>query len=120
MPSAGEAGLTDDEVKAKAPDFYVSELKERLAKGPASFDLAAIIGEAGDPADDPTTMWPEDARKTINLGTIAISATEPEASCDAVTFDPANLAEGITGPANDPIFAVRSSAYAMSLTRRSN
>lgn len=120
VPSGGETGLTDDEAKAKSADFYADELKERLAKGPASFDLMAIIGEAGDPADDPTAIWPEEARKSVKLGTIAITATEAEASCDAVTFDPANLADGIAGPANDRIFAVRASAYAASLTRRSN
>jgi hypothetical protein len=30
--------------KAKGPDFYAEELKERLAKGPVVFDLVAIMG----------------------------------------------------------------------------
>jgi catalase len=118
--ASSRSGLTDDEAKAKPGDFYSDELKERLAKGPASFDLVAIIGESGDPTDDPTAMWPEDARKTVKLGVIAITATEADASCDASTFDPANLADGIAGPTNDLIFAVRSPAYAVSLSRRSN
>jgi len=29
IPEAGELGLTPDEAKAKGPDFYAPELKER-------------------------------------------------------------------------------------------
>jgi hypothetical protein len=39
IPEAGELGLTPDEAKAKGPDFYADEFKERLAKGPVLFDL---------------------------------------------------------------------------------
>ena len=72
LPVGGEAGLSDDEAKAKAPDFYSPELKDRLAKGPAEFTLTAILGEPGDPTDNPTTLWPEDQRKSVKLGTISI------------------------------------------------
>lgn len=120
VPAAGEAGLTDDEAKTKPADFYGDELKERLSKGPAAFDLVAIIGEKDDPTDDPTAEWPESSRKTVKLGSAAITTFEADAACDAGVFDPVNLADGISGPAKDPIFAVRSPAYAESLTRRSN
>ena len=53
IPEAGEVGLTQEEVKAKGPDFYMAELKERLAKGPAAFELVAILGQNGDQTDDP-------------------------------------------------------------------
>ena len=43
VPLAGEAGLTDDEAKAKPADFLVAELQERLAKGPAQFSVVAIF-----------------------------------------------------------------------------
>jgi hypothetical protein len=43
IPEAGELGLTPDEAKAKGPDFYADEFKERLAKGPVLFDLVAIV-----------------------------------------------------------------------------
>jgi len=118
---AGQLGLTDDEAKAKADAFYADELKERLAQGPASFDLVAILGEAGDPTSDPTAQWPEAERKSVKLGTLAIAALEPAATCDGATFDPvADLPEGIAGPADDPMFAIRSPAYALSLSRRTN
>jgi catalase len=118
IPDAGVVGLTDDELKAKSPDFYKEEIAERLKGGPVSFKLVAIMGEPSDPTDDPTAIWPED-RKTAPLGTIRIAALEDDAVCDGTTIDPANLPAGIDGPENDKIFVLRSAAYAISLTRRS-
>ncbi|WP_232630018.1 catalase family peroxidase [Methylobacterium sp. Leaf118] len=119
--SADKAGLTDEEVKAKPDSFYAEELKERLARGPARFDLVAILAEAGDTTSDPTVAWPEDQRRTETLGTLAITGIEPDATCDARTFDPVvDLPEGIAGPADDPMFAIRSPAYAVSVSRRAN
>ncbi len=117
MPAGGEVGLSDDEVKAKAPDFYTPELKERLANGPADFDLTAVLGEAGDPVNDPTALWP-DERKSVKVGTISITALEDNATCDAGMFDPTNVVDGIEGPKDDGIYQIRSPAYAVSLSRR--
>lgn len=118
LPVGGEVGLSDDEAKAKDPDFYRPELKERLAKGPAQFTLTAILGESGDPADDPTVLWPEDQRKSVTLGTISITGFEDDKTCDAGIFDPTNVVDGIEGPANDKIFPMRSAAYGVSFARR--
>jgi catalase len=119
VPAAGELGLTDDEAKAKPADFLVAELTERLAKGPAKFELQAIMAVAGDTTNDPTVMWTdEDKRKPVSLGTLSLSAIEPNATCDAGVFDPTILADGLAGPKDDPLFAARSPAYAISLTRR--
>ena len=118
-PAAGEAGLTDDELKSKGPDFYADELKERIGKGPIVFDLVAILGQPGDPTNDPTLRWnDEDNRATAPLGKVAIDAIAPDATCNAFSFLPANVADGIAGPANDPVFAARSGAYIVSLTHR--
>lgn len=121
-PIGGEAGLSDDEAKARPADFLVAELTERLArKTPSGFDLFAILGEKGDPTGDPTMMWPdEEKRKTVKLGTITIGAVEKNETCDAGFFDPTNLADGIAGPKDDPMFLPRQPAYAISLTRRAN
>jgi len=119
--SADKAGLTDDEAKAKPDSFYADELKERLAKGPAKFDLVAVLAESGDTLTDPTVAWPEEQRKTETLGTLSITAIEPDATCDARTFDPVvDLPEGVAGPSDDPMFAIRSPAYAVSVSRRAN
>jgi len=118
IPAGGEVGLSDEEAAKKAPDFYVPELKERLAKGPADFKLTAILGEPGDPTDDPSALWPEDTRKSIDLGTISITALENDATCDAGIFDPNNLADGVEAPANDTVLPMRSQAYGVSFSRR--
>jgi catalase len=119
VAGAGQLGLSDEELKAKPDSFYAEDLKERLAKGPVTFDFIAIIGEPGDPTDDSTEMWPEEKRKTVKLGSIAITALEASAVCDQKTSDPVlNLPEGVAGPAGDPMFAIRSPAYAISRSRR--
>lgn len=116
-----KAGLSDDELKTKPDSFYAEEMKDRLSRGSANFDLVAILAEPNDPTTDPTAIWPEEERKQQTLGTLKIEAVEPDATCDASTFDPvAELPEGIVGPADDPMFAIRSPAYAVSLSRRSN
>lgn len=118
LPVGGEAGLTDDEAKGKDPDFYRPEFKDRVAKGPVQFTLTAILGEQGDPTDDPTELWPEDQRKSVTLGTISITGFEDDKTCDAGIFDPTNVVDGIEGPANDTIFPMRSAAYGVSFARR--
>lgn len=116
-PVKGEPGLSDEDAKGKGDDFYATELKDRLAKGPAEFDLYAILGEPGDPEDDPTAEWPE-GRKEVKMGTLSISALEADATCDAGIFDPTNLADGIEAPKNDKILPMRSLDYAVSFGRR--
>jgi catalase len=119
IPDAGELGLSDDEAKAKGDNFYEAEMKERLAKGPVSFELVAIRGKEGDPTSDSTLRWDdEDARETTPLGKISIDAIAPSATCDAFSFLPGNLVDGIAGPADDPVFAARSPAYLISLIKR--
>jgi catalase len=119
IPEAGDLGLTPDEAKAKGPDFYAPELKDRLGKGPVAFNLVAILGEKGDQTSDPTLRWNnEDNRATAPLGKITINAIAPDATCNAFSFLPGNVADGIAGPTDDPVFAARSPAYAVSLIRR--
>ncbi len=119
VAGAGQLGLSDDDLKAKPDNFYADELKERLGKGPVTFDFVALLGEPGDPTGDSTATWPEENRKSVKLGTIAITAIEANAVCDKKTTDPViNLPEGVAGPANDPMFEIRSPAYAVSRTRR--
>ncbi len=116
-PVKGESGLSDEDAKGKGEDFYAAELKDRLAKGPAELDLYAIIGEPGDPEDDPTVEWPE-GRKEVKMGMLLLSALEPDATCDAGIFDPNNLVDGIEAPKNDKILPMRSLDYAVSFGRR--
>lgn len=119
LPEAGELGLTPEEATAKGADFYGAEFKERITNGPVVFDLTAIKGKSGDPTNDPTLRWDdEDNRPTTDLGKISIEAIAPDETCDAGMFLPGNVVDGIAGPTNDPVFAARSPAYAVSFGRR--
>jgi catalase len=83
--------------------------------------MFAVAGnrEPGDPTNDATALWPEENRKAVKLGTIGITALEANAVCDEKTTDPVvNLPEDVAGPANDPLFEIRSPAYAISRSRR--
>ena len=119
VAGAGQLVLSDEDLRAKPDNFYADELKERLGKGSVTFDFIAIVGEPGDPTNDATALWPEENRKTVKLGAIAITALEANTVCDGKTTDPVvNLPEGVAGPANDPLFEIRSPAYAISRSRR--
>lgn len=120
VPTAGDIGLTDDEAKAKPADFLVDDLKARIeAKTPAGFDMMAIMGKDGDEKTTATEQWvDEDKRPRVKLGTLAITALEKNETCDGAIFDPLNLASGLEGPANDPLFTQRQPAYAISIGHR--
>jgi catalase len=118
-PVGGFAGLSDAEAEGKGKDFYATELNERFARGPVSFDLFAVLGQPGDQDDDPTSEWPKD-RKTVEMGTISITGLEPTESCDVGIFDPNVLADGVEASTNDKILPMRSLDYAVSFGRRTN
>ena len=120
VPTGGEVGLTDDEAKAKPADFLVDELKGRIAaKQPTGFDMMAIIGRSGDEKTDATQQWvDEDQRPQVKVGTLTVTAIEKNETCDTAIFDPLNLATGLDGPVDDPLFTQRQPAYAISITER--
>jgi catalase len=119
VPAAGEVALTDEEAGARADDYLVIELVERLTHGPALFDLDVQLAGADDPIDDPTAPWPDD-RERITLGRIDISALayDRETGGDVLVFDPTRVPDGIVLP-DDPILHARHGAYSVSVARRS-
>ena len=114
-PVAGRVGLTDDEAKAKSPEFLMDELADRLKQGPASFNVIAQLARDGDQLTDSTDPWPQD-RTEVTMGRLVIESVTGQA-CDKETFLPTTLPAGIA-PSADPILAARSGAYAVSLSRR--
>ena len=91
---------------------------ERLAKGPARWDMILTIGEPGDEQTNPTILSPGN-REEVKAGTLTLtSATpSPEAGSYRINFDPLVMADGIE-PTNDPVLLFRSPSYATSYTRR--
>ena len=118
VPDDGEVALSDEEARSKPADFLVRDLQQRVQNGRVRLRMMAVLGRPGERADDVTVRWPdEDAHDTVRFGTIAITALEPNQTCDEGVFDPSRLADGIGIPTDD-IFAARLSAYAISLGKR--
>ena len=118
VPEAGESFLSPEAGAQRGPNFLREELAERLAHGPVAFRLTLQLAAAGDPADDPTALWPAD-RPVAELGRLEIASISPTSAADEqrLIFDPANVPDGIELSA-DPILLARSPAYAVSYGRR--
>ncbi len=83
--------------------------------------MVAVMGRPGDHSNDVTKLWEgEDARPTVKLGTLTIRALEKNETCDSQIFAPTIVADGIAGPKDDPMFEIRTPAYAISITNRVN
>ncbi len=114
-PDAGEERRGLKDMKDVPFGYYEGELAERTARSPVSFKLYAVIGEAGDPTDDPTRDWPKD-RKRILLGRLVIEA--PAAEAEHALYDPTVMTAGISC-SDDPILQFRRGAYRHSYEKRS-
>ena len=118
VPVAGRRDLSDAEAGAKSRDFLAEELRTRFARGPVEFRLVVQLANAGDPTNDASLVWPDD-RRTIEMGTIRITSvvTDSDAAQKALVFFPTSLTDGIE-LSDDPLPALRTSAYALSFARR--
>lgn len=97
-PGGGTAGLTDDEAKAKGPNFLADELRQRVAGG--------------------VVPLPDD-RKKVTVGRLTLKSVSPDStgSCVTINFNPLVLPKGVE-PSSDPLLAARVTPYAVSLGRR--
>ncbi len=116
LPAAGEQLLTEEERAALPAAFLEDRLQQRLRED-GSIDLhwQWVLAAAEDPLDDPSSQWPSE-RETVSVGTITLTSAGGDA-CEPVNFDPNRLADGIS-PSDDPVLALRSAAYAISLGKR--
>ena len=117
-PVGGTQGLTDDEAKAKGPDFLFDDLRQRVAAGAVAFDFNVQLAQAGDVLDNALKPFPDD-RKKVTLGRLTIKAVSPDATgaCLTINFNPMVLPKGVE-PSADPMLAARAAPYAISLGRR--
>jgi catalase len=118
VPVAGEATL-DSAAAAKAGgNFLATELRQRLARGPAQFRLFAQLANPGDPTNDGSVPWPDD-RKRVLLGTIRLTRVEPnqEELQRSLAYNPTFLTKGIE-LSDDPLVSLRSAVYALSVAHR--
>lgn len=103
---------------ARAPDFLVTEIADRLKGGPVTFRIRAQLGEPGDQTVDPSLPWPDD-RKLAELGVLTLDKVVPNSleAQKALSFFPGALTDGIEA-SDDPMIDIRTGAYAVSVTRR--
>jgi catalase len=118
IPVGGPQYLDEAAAKSKSPDFLREELKTRIEEAPVKFRLLLQIAEARDRSDDSSVIWPDD-RKKIELGTITLTSVAADSAVaeNSLAFDPARLIDGIE-LSDDPLPALRSQAYAISVARR--
>ena len=118
IPAAGQQNLSEADAKAKSPKYLAEELKTRLASGPIRYRVVVQLPNAGDPTNDGSLVWPDD-RKTIEVGTLSINSVvgDSDVAQKTLVFFPTNLTDGIE-LSDDPLPALRTSAYALSFARR--
>ncbi len=118
LPAGGADHVSADDAKKMAPDGLLTELPERLGKGPVSFKVMAQLANPGDQTKDPSQPWPAD-RRVVEMGTITLTAPvadEKKASHD-LRFLPNHLQPGIE-VSDDPLIDARVRAYVISFGRR--
>jgi catalase len=118
LPEAGEATISTGEAKHAGPDYLQQEIVERIGREPVRFTLRVQLAGEGDPAADPTAVWPED-RETVAVGTLELTELETgrDTGGDILVFDPTRVTDGIE-LTDDPIPRFRSQAYSVSVERR--
>ena len=119
-PQGDEVTLTEEEAKAKPADFLVDDMNRRIAeKKPFGLDVLAIFGTETDAKIPVTEQWPdEDKRKAVKVASLTVTGLEKNETCDEQFFDPTTLADGLSGPTDDPLFVQRQPAYAISISQR--
>jgi len=117
-PEGGDQTISIREARSGGPHYLQEEIIERLAHGPARFELVLQIAGEDDAVDDPMSTWPAD-RELVTAGTLEITAPapDPEAGGEVFVFDPIRVTDGIE-PSNDPILRFRPKAYSASVDRR--
>jgi catalase len=110
--------LAPADAAARAPDFLMTDLRDRLKQGAITFHLKAQLAAAGDPTSDPTKPWP-DNNKVVDLGVLTIVDVVPDsdAAQKALLFLPGRIIDGIE-LSDDQLVQTRDGAYAVSFSRR--
>jgi catalase len=117
-PVGGVQGLSDEEAKAKGPNFLFEDLRQRVKDGKVAFNFNLELAQAGDKIDSATVPLPE-GRKKVNLGLLKITSVAEDGggACLTITYNPMVLPKGVE-PSADPMIAARSAPYAIGLGRR--
>jgi catalase len=118
VPEAGNDHLDDAATATKGTDYLMTEIVDRVGKGPVKFKIMVQIANDGDVVDDATIHWPED-RKVLELGTLTLTAPVADTAREQkqIIFDPIPRVDGIE-PSDDPLLELRAAIYLISGRRR--
>jgi catalase len=96
-------------------DALIAEMRQRQW---LRWHLVVLIGQPGDPTNDPTLPWPAE-REQVDVGTLTLDRIESDDTSPVrdINFDPLVLPAGIA-PSDDPFLSARSAVYSQSYTRR--
>jgi catalase len=109
--------LTKEDDRILPPQYLISEMKHRIARSPAVWNLVFQMADPEDPVDDMTKLWP-DTRPLIHIGQLIVDRVhQDQEEVDASVFDPVNVPTGIE-ISEDPILRFRSEVYRESKARR--
>jgi catalase len=126
--AAGESTLVrwlleSDQPAGKTPSqpgrsYLFDTLIAQIHQAPLRWRLVVVVGQPGDPTDDPTLPWPAE-RKRVEVGVVTLDKIESDDTSPVadINFDPLVLPTGIT-PSDDRILLARSAIYSRSFTRR--
>jgi catalase len=114
QPFAAAGPASDDQ------KYLFNDLIAQSHREPLRWRLIIIVGQPGDPTNDPSLPWPAD-REQVDVGTLTLDRVESDDTSAArdINFDPLVLPAGIA-PSDDPVLLARSAVYSKSYTRRSD
>lgn len=117
MPVAGVVNMDPKKNTLLPPQYVVSEIKQRVARGPVAWKLVFQMAQDGDDIDDLRKLWPE-SRPQVVAGELVIERLHADQDLvDGWVFDPTRMPAGIA-LSDDPLLHFRSEAYWESHRRR--
>jgi catalase len=117
VPETAVVPMSAQEDKLWPPQYLLSEIEHRVARGPVAWKLEFELAEPGDPTDDLTQAWPQDRRR-VTVGRMVVDRIhEDPATADQIMYDPTDLPAGIEA-SDDPVLHFRSEVYVESKRRR--
>ncbi len=117
-PVDGVQYLSAEEAAAQSADFLFDEMAQRLAAGPARFNVAVQLAESSDDVTDASVTWPS-SRSEVSFGRLTLTAMADANAPDLrrIIFDPVPRVDGIES-SGDPLTDLRSDLYLVSGRRR--
>lgn len=117
VPMAGTAYLDDATAQARPPGYLFDGVAAALVAddGGIAFRLEAQVAAPGDPTDDCTARWPDEARDVVDLGTVRLDrlADDQAGRQKHLIFDPVPRVDGVE-PSDDPLLHARAAVYLVS------